>query len=183
VKRWIPIAALVPFAALVGVSVWLLTRPEPGPMTFASPERPAPEFDLAALDGGRVTLADLKGRPVLVNFWGSYCAPCKIEHPLLMDMAGEGVEIVGILYKDPDIRAATRILTDDGNPFSRVGIDPSGDFGLEVGISGVPETFLINAEGTIVKTLRGPITNAHQARDFADAWKAEAAKIASASAT
>jgi cytochrome c biogenesis protein CcmG/thiol:disulfide interchange protein DsbE len=176
VKRWIPIAALVPFAALVGVSVWLLTRPEPGPMTFSSPERPAPEFDLASLDGGRVALADLKGRPVLVNFWGSYCAPCKIEHPLLMEMASQGVEIVGILYKDPDIPAAKRILVDDGNPFSKIAIDATGDFGLEVGISGVPETFLVNASGMIVKTLRGPISNDHQARDFADAWKAEAAK-------
>jgi cytochrome c biogenesis protein CcmG/thiol:disulfide interchange protein DsbE len=176
VKRWIPIAALVPFAALVGVSVWLLTRPEPGPMTFSSPERPAPDFDLASLDGGRVALADLKGRPVLVNFWGSYCAPCKIEHPLLMEMARDGVEIVGILYKDPDIPEAKRILVNDGNPFSKIAIDPTGDFGLEVGISGVPETFLVNANGMIVKTLRGPISNDHQAKDFADAWKAEAAK-------
>jgi cytochrome c biogenesis protein CcmG, thiol:disulfide interchange protein DsbE len=182
-KRWIPIAALVPFAALVGVSVWLLTRPEPGPMTFSSPERAAPDFDLASLDGGRVTLAELRGRPVLVNFWGSYCAPCKIEHPLLMEMAGEGVEIVGVLYKDPDIDAAKGILVDDGNPFSKVAVDPIGDFGLEVGISGVPETFLINAQGMIVKALRGPISNEHQAKDFADAWKAEAAKTSAPAAS
>lgn len=175
-KRWVPIAALVPFAALVGVSVWLLTRPDPGPMTFSSPERPAPEFDLPSLGGGRVTLADLRGRPVLVNFWGSYCAPCKIEHPLLMEMAGDGVEIVGVLYKDPDIDAAKGILANDGNPFSKIAIDASGDFGLEVGISGVPETFLVNADGMIVKTLRGPISNNHQAKDFEAAWKAEAAK-------
>jgi cytochrome c biogenesis protein CcmG/thiol:disulfide interchange protein DsbE len=176
VKRWVPIAALVPFAALVGVSIWLLTRPEPGPMTFSSPERPAPQFDLASLDSGRVTLEEFKGRPYLVNFWASWCGPCKVEHPLLMEMAGDGVEILGILYKDPDTAPARAILANEGNPFSKVALDPLGDFGLEVGISGVPETFLVNADGVIVKALRGPVSNQHQAKEFADAWKAEVAK-------
>jgi cytochrome c biogenesis protein CcmG/thiol:disulfide interchange protein DsbE len=178
VKRWIAWVALVPFAALLGVSLWLLTRPQPPPSTsiFASPVRPAPEFDVAGLDGGRVKLADFKGRPVMFNFWGSYCAPCKEEHPVLMDMAAQGVEIVGLLFKDPDPDAARAILKNDGNPFRQVAVDPDGDLGLDVGISGVPESFLIDASGTIVKTIRGPLSNPGQKDEMMAAWKKELAQ-------
>jgi cytochrome c biogenesis protein CcmG/thiol:disulfide interchange protein DsbE len=175
-KRWAAIAALVPFSALLVVSVFLLTRPDPGPASFTSPMRPVPETEMQLLDGGSLKLPDLKGRPYLVNIWASWCAPCRIEHPVLVQMAGQGVEIVGVLYGDPDVAAARKILQDEGNPFRQIVIDPTRDFGLEVGISGVPESFLVNAQGTIVKTLRGPIADARTAQTFIDAWKAEGGK-------
>jgi cytochrome c biogenesis protein CcmG, thiol:disulfide interchange protein DsbE len=181
-KRWAAIVALVPFSALLVVSIWLLTRPDPGPASFASPMRPVPETQMELLDGGKLSLADLKGRPYLVNIWASWCAPCRVEHPRLVDMANQGVEIVGVLYGDPDTAAARKILQDEGNPFRHIVIDPTRDFGLEVGISGVPESFLVDAGGTIVKTLRGPIVDAPTEQRFIDAWKAEVAKAAGAPA-
>jgi cytochrome c biogenesis protein CcmG, thiol:disulfide interchange protein DsbE len=181
-KRWAAIVALVPFSALLLVSIWLLTRPDPGPASFASPMRPVPETQMDLLDGGKLSLADLKGRPYLVNIWASWCAPCRIEHPRLVDMANQGVEIIGVLYGDPDTAAARKILQDEGNPFRQIVIDPTRDFGLEVGISGVPESFLVDASGTIVKTLRGPIADEPTEQRFIDAWKAEVAKAAGAPA-
>ncbi|HEV7691226.1 MAG TPA: redoxin family protein [Hyphomonadaceae bacterium] len=181
-KRWAAIVALVPFSALLVVSIWLLTRPDPGPASFASPMRPVPETEMQLLDGGSLKLPDLKGRPYIVNIWASWCAPCRIEHPVLVQMAGQGVEIIGVLYGDPDPTKARKILADEGNPFRQIVIDPTRDFGLEVGISGVPESFLVNSDGIIVKTLRAPIADAKTAQTFIDAWKAEGGKPPGAAA-
>jgi cytochrome c biogenesis protein CcmG, thiol:disulfide interchange protein DsbE len=176
-KRWVPILALIPFSLLLVVSLFLLTRPDPTPMSFASPMRPVPERQLTTLEGQPFSLPALKGRPYIVNFWGSYCAPCKLEHPHLVEMARvQNVEIVGILYEDPDIEAAKEILRRDGNPFSQIALDPGGEFGLDVGISGVPETFLVDANGIIIKTMRGPLATREMAQRFADAWREEKAK-------
>jgi len=175
-KRWAAIIALVPFSALLVVAVFLLTRPDPGPASFASPMRPVPETQMQLLDGGELKLPDLKGRPYIVNIWASWCVPCRIEHPVLVQMAGQGVEIIGVLYGDPDTTKARKILADEGNPFRQIVIDPTRDFGLEVGISGVPESFLVNSEGIIIKTMRGPIADAKTAQAFIDAWKTEGGK-------
>jgi len=176
VKRGIALLALIPFSLLLVVSLWLLTRPNPEPASFTSPTRPAPNFDVATLDGEQVRLADFKGRPVLVNIWATWCAPCKLEHPVLVDMAGKGVEIVGILYKDPNGEDAAReLLVREGNPFARVGLDPSGDLGIAIGIGGVPESFLIDANGMIVKTHRSYFDD-RSAADFMAAYQAELAK-------
>lgn len=178
-KRWWAILPLATFVALVVVGFQRLTGGDPAPASFASPSRPAPDFDVPALDGGQVKLADFKGRPVLVNFWGSYCAPCKLEHPLLMEMAAQGVEIVGMLYKDGDPDAAREILQRDGNPFKVIGVDRSGDLGIDIGISGVPESFLIDANGEIVKTKRNYFTE-KDVPDFVGAYRAEQAKSGAA---
>ena len=179
-KRSAALLALVPFSALLVVSLWLLTRPAPAPASFVSPTRPAPSFDVPGLDGQPVRLADFKGRPIVVNVWATWCGPCKLEHPLLVDMAGRGVEIVGILYDDPNgEEAAKELLRRDGNPFARIGLDPQGELGLQIGISGVPESFLIDANGIIVKTKRNYFEKA-SADDFVAAYQAEKAKSVSA---
>lgn len=179
-KRGVAILALVPFSALLVVSLWLLTRPDPTPASFTSPIRPAPAFDVPGLDGQPVRLADFRGRPVVVNVWATWCGPCKLEHPLLVDMANKGVEIVGILYDDPNGEdAARQLLQRDGNPFVRVALDPAGDLGLAIGISGVPESFLVDADGMIVKTKRNYFDQ-KSANEFTAAYEAEKAKSASA---
>ncbi len=175
-KRWLAIIPLVLFAVLVVVAFQQLTRDNPAPATFTSPERPVPERQLATLSGEPFTLAQLRGRPYLVNFWASWCTPCRAEHPFLVAMAEQDIEIVGILFEDPNIPAATGILDREGNPFREIAVDPDGDFGLDVGISGVPETFLVNAGGMIVKTMRGPIIDRGTAQGFIDAYRAELAK-------
>jgi cytochrome c biogenesis protein CcmG/thiol:disulfide interchange protein DsbE len=176
VKRSIALLALIPFSLLLVVSLWLLTRPNPEPASFTSPTRPAPNFDVATLDGGQVRLADFKGRPVVVNIWATWCAPCKLEHPVLVDMAGKGVEIVGILYKDPNGEDAAReLLKREGNPFAHIGLDPLGDLGIAIGNTGVPESFLIDANGMIVKTHRSYFDD-RSAAEFMAAYQAELAK-------
>jgi cytochrome c biogenesis protein CcmG/thiol:disulfide interchange protein DsbE len=175
-KRWLAIIPLALFAVLVVVAWQQLTAKDPSPASFTSPQRPVPDRQMTTLDGAPFSLTSLKGRPYLVNIWASWCTPCRAEHPFLVEMSKQDVEIVGVLYEDTNLPAATGILVREGNPFSTIVLDPQGDLGLDVGISGVPETFLVNAEGMIVKTMRGPIVDPVTAKSFVDAYRAEAAK-------
>lgn len=175
-NRWAALAPLVLLAVLVVVGVVRLTDDDPAPKTFASPERMAPDMSAPALSGGDLRLSSFEGRPVLVNFWATWCTPCKAEHPLLLTMKAEGAEILGVLHKDqPDL--ARKLLVQDGDPFAAVALDPTGDISIAFGISGVPETFLINAEGRIVKSLRGPLDPV-KAEEFLEAWRREVVRSA-----
>lgn len=175
-RRWwayLPIGALL---VIFVVAFSLLAAPKPAPASFISPLRPAPQFDVVGLDTPKVKLSDFKGRPVLVNFWATWCGPCKLEHPLLVEMQKQGVEIVGMLYKDPTGQEAAReLLAREGNPFAVVGQDPTGDLGIDMGISGVPESFLIDANGQIIKTKRNYFLE-QDVTDFVAAYRAEQAK-------
>ncbi len=93
----------------------------------------------------------------LVNFWASWCGPCRAEHPLLEELAAGGQPIIGINYKD-DPDNARAFLAELGDPFERIGADETGRTGLDWGIYGVPETFVIAADGTILLRHPGPIT-------------------------
>jgi cytochrome c biogenesis protein CcmG/thiol:disulfide interchange protein DsbE len=124
--------------------------------------RPIPAYDLENLHGGaRLTPADMKGQVFLVNLYASWCAPCRIEHPLLATLARqEGVPVIGIAYKDKP-EAAKGFLAELGDPYKAVGLDPEGRYGLEIGIAGVPETFVVDAQGRIRLVIRGPLTEAN----------------------
>ena len=122
-------------------------------------DRPAPEFDLPGLGSdARLTLDGLKGKPAVINFFASWCVPCRIEHPLLMRLATQDkVAIYGISYKDkPD--ASTRLLSTYGDPYRQVGLDQEGRTGLNFGVYGVPETYVLDANGVIRKRFVGPLT-------------------------
>ena len=105
------------------------------------------------------TDADLRAPGVkLVNFWASWCQPCRAEHPMLEKLAGEGVAINGINYKDKPADALG-LLSDLGNPYARIGAD-SGRMALDWGVYGVPETYVIDGKGRVVLRFAGPITAA-----------------------
>ena len=168
-KRWLAIIPLLALGALVVVSISRLTSDAPAPGTFSSPERPTPQIELAGLDGPGFSPQALKGQVYIVNFWASWCTPCLAEHPILMDMAQQGAPIVGVVYKDKD-EPARAWLAGKGNPYRQVATDTNGDAGLAFGIAGVPESFLVNADGKIVRTVRGPMDPAN-AKAFLDAWR------------
>lgn len=113
-------------------------------------------------------LAD--GEVKLVNFWASWCAPCRVEHPSLTALAAEGVPIYGVNYKDrPD--AALGFLAELGNPYLAAGADETGRNALEWGVYGVPETFVVDGEGRILLRFAGPVTQrvvAEQLRPLLD---------------
>lgn len=147
------------FAALGALFYVGMQRDDPTslPTTFAGKPAPAvtampfaealPPTDALLRDG------DVK----LINFWASWCAPCRQEHPLLEQLAEEGVEIVGINYKDVP-QNARGFLEELGNPFSAIGTDAGGRMGLDWGVYGVPETFLVDGSGTIIARIAGPVT-------------------------
>ena len=109
-------------------------------------DRPLPEFSLDMLEEDRVvTHEQMKGKVYLLNVWGSWCPACKVEHPHLMDIARQGINIVGINYKDGP-QLARRWVAQGGNPYLYNIQDPEGRLGLDLGVYGSPETFLIDHE-------------------------------------
>lgn len=155
-KYLVPILVLLGLIALFAVGLTRDPREVPSPLVG----KPAPAFALPGLGGtpAQVTPADWRGRTVLVNYFASWCAGCRVEHPLLMQLAREqGVEIVGLAYKDAD--ADTQAWLDrHGNPYRSVIADTAGSAGLDWGVYGVPETFVVGPDGTILFKQIGPMT-------------------------
>lgn len=148
------------FAALA-VYFALALRPGRDPQALPSAliDRPAPAFDLAALGGGPALARDtLDGQVVVVNFFASWCVPCRLEQPLLMRLAGQDhVALYGIAYKDKPADAAA-FLKQLGDPYRTVGLDRAGRTGIDFGVYGVPETYVIDKAGRIRYRHVGPLT-------------------------
>jgi cytochrome c biogenesis protein CcmG/thiol:disulfide interchange protein DsbE len=147
------------FLILVGFFV-LGLRHDPSLLPSAMIDKPAPEFELPALvsDKPGLSRADLVGRPALVNFFASWCVPCRLEHPTLAGLAASGgVPVYGIAYEDkPD--DSKRFLTTLGDPYERIGIDREGRTAIDFGVYGVPETYIVDAAGEIRFRWVGPIS-------------------------
>ena len=152
---------LLLFAVVAGYfAVPLLTGRDPGELPSALIDRPVPEMRLPPLFEGEPDLAteDLRGRITLVNFFASWCVPCRAEHPMLAELS-RSEEVLGISYKDDP--ADTRAwLAELGNPFERIGTDISGRAAIEWGLYGVPETYIIDEAGRIRHRHVGPLTRA-----------------------
>jgi cytochrome c biogenesis protein CcmG/thiol:disulfide interchange protein DsbE len=161
-RNWLLILPPLLFIAFAAVA-WLgLKREAPQELPSALVGQPAPSLERAGAlhDYPVPTDADLRGPGVkLVNFFASWCGPCRAEHPLLMELAAEGVPVIGVNYKDQP-EAARDWLNEDGNPFEKIGTDDSGRIGLDWGIYGVPETFVVDSSGTILMRYPGPLTRA-----------------------
>lgn len=152
-------APLLVLLVVVLASAFLLTRGgEREQFKAGMVGRAAPAYALQRLDGGEpVTPAAFAGRPYLINVFASWCTPCRAEHAQLVDLQRSGVAILGVAYKDaPEDTAA--FLRELGNPFAEVGMDPEGRYGLELGVTGAPETFVVGADGEIRAAYRGALT-------------------------
>jgi len=149
------------FAAIFGVMWYALFNLDPTEIPSELVAKPVPEFDLAAVPnyGPGLATTDLKtGKIVLLNVFASWCVACLAEHPLFMELKEQNVvEIYGLNYKDtPD--AAAKWLVRNGNPYVRTGMDQKGRVGIDLGVYGVPETFVIAPDGTILDKIIGPVT-------------------------
>jgi len=163
--------ALLPLAVFAALAVTFYVQLQSGEDASDLPSaligKPAPSFDLPPVAGltrddapvRGLASGDLKGHVSLVNVWASWCVPCREEQPLLMQLAKDRrYRMVGINYKDKPANAKA-FLDEMGDPFQAVGADRSGDVGIEWGVYGVPETYLVGADGTILYKRVGPFTD------------------------
>jgi len=157
-SRWLPVGLFFAMIALLGVG--LLTQ-DPNAIRSARVGERAPDVQLDALPGkpeflrNALDTQDVK----LVNFWASWCAPCRVEHAQLMELAGEGVAIYGVNHKDPDTSKALGFLADLGDPYTGVGADARGrGTAVDWGVVALPETFVVDGQGVVQFRFAGPIT-------------------------
>jgi cytochrome c biogenesis protein CcmG/thiol:disulfide interchange protein DsbE len=152
----LPVILFMTLAAYFAVAL----RPDHDPRELPSAliDKEAPQFSLAGLNGAGISRDGLKGGPVVVNFFASWCVPCRIEHPLLMRLSErEHVPLYGIDYKDKP-QDATSLLAQLGDPYRAIGLDRDGRVGLDFGVYGVPETYVLDSTGRIRKRFVGPLT-------------------------
>ncbi len=157
-RAWV-IAIVVVFAGLLGL---LDAGLHHDPHLIPSPliGKPAPMFTAPLVEpiGGTFSPAQLKGKVWLLNVWASWCVSCREEHPLLLAYAHDKhVPLIGLDYKDSAVDAR-HWLAEAGDPYDMVAADASGNIGINYGVYGVPETFLIDRDGTIVYKQIGPLT-------------------------
>ena len=153
---------VLPLAIFLGVALFLyrglyLNTTE---LPSALIGKPFPAFALPSLDDPARTLTqdDLKGKPAMVNVWATWCPSCRAEHPVLMDFAKAGVvPVIGLNYKDGRIDGI-KWLQDFGNPYATSAFDNDGRVGIDYGVYGVPETFVIDKKGVIRMKYTGPLT-------------------------
>ena len=155
---------LLPILVFLAIVVWFWQGLAPGRDPSVVPsvmiDKPVPDFDLPALAAGAPALksSDLKGRLYLINFFASWCVPCRAEHPLLLDLAkDERIELVGIAWKNVPADASG-FLAELGNPYKLAVADQSGRTGIDFGTYGVPESYLVDREGKIRYKQLGPFT-------------------------
>ena len=178
------ILALAPLLVAVVFGAFFLWGLDPDRDPNAIPSvlisQPAPEFALQPVEGLEVpglSRSDLldSDRPVILNVFASWCVPCRAEHAVLTALAEEeGQTLYGINYKDKP-KDAVRWLNDLGNPYQRIGSDLSGRAGIEWGISGVPETFIVGADGIVLYRYVGPVVGDDAVATFRAALKAAGA--------
>ncbi len=161
---------VVVFAVLAGILyVGVVRSPNRSTMQSALLGKPAPDFSLPVLGepGRKLSLADLKGRPWVLNVWGTWCPECRVEHQALLDIARENrVTFVGLNWKDEDA-AALQWLEQLGNPYHVVAVDADGRTAIDFGVYGAPETFFVDANGQVQYRHVGAMTPEVWSREFA----------------
>ncbi|MGO2884479.1 MAG: DsbE family thiol:disulfide interchange protein [Psychrobacter celer] len=163
-KKQLKVWFLIPLIVFIGLLVMLYMRlgKPTDIVTNTALERPVPPFELPLLsDTSRIMTNDnLPDQPFLLNVWGSWCPTCIIEHPFLMQLEERGVNLVGVNYKD-DIGDALSYLNRGGDPFSMSIQDLSGQFALDLGLTGAPETFVVDGKGVIRQHIIGEVNESN----------------------
>jgi len=161
------------FAALAGLFFAGMMRDNPGdlPSTFIG--QPAPALTAESVDGtALLTAEDLQtGDVTIVNFWASWCPPCRAEHPNLLALQAQGYRVAGVNIRDTQDQAAG-YLQDDGDPFFATGFDPRGRTAIDWGVTAPPETFIVGGDGTVLYRFTGPLV----ASDYEQRFLPELAK-------
>lgn len=152
---------LLPLAIFVAIVLALAAglRHDPRELPSALVGKPAPQFSLPVLDApSSVSAADMRGKVWMLNVWASWCAACRSEHPLLVDFAGKStVPLYGLNYKDT-VPAARSWLQQMGDPYVQSLVDADGRVGIDFGVYGVPETYIIDRRGVVRYRQVGPVT-------------------------
>ena len=176
-SRLLLILPPVLFALLAGVFWWGMHRTAPDDLPSAFIGRSAPPVPPEGLAGyPALKDADLRtGEVTIVNFWASWCPPCRAEHPVLTRMAGDGLRVAGINMMDDPAKAAA-YLAEEGNPFFALGADPKGRNRVEWGVTAPPETFIINGDGMVAFRFIGPLVGSDYEQRFVPALKAALAE-------
>lgn len=144
-KYYIPVISFFALALLLWRGLYLDPKELPSMLI----DKPMPSFALTTVAGAEVANEDLPDQVFILNVWGSYCLPCLIEHPTLMRLSEEGeIPVVGVNYRDRQ-DLAVDWLEDNGNPFAFSILDEDGRFGIDLGVYGAPETYLVDANGVI----------------------------------
>ncbi|WP_343714162.1 DsbE family thiol:disulfide interchange protein [Inquilinus sp.] len=154
----LPLLLLVVLA--VGVGTKLLSGSDPQALPSALIDKPLPTFDLAALPGRSdgLSTSDFGSQPMLLNVFASWCVPCLAEHPVITKLGREdGIPVLAINYKDKP-EDALAWLRRNGDPYRRIGADVEGRTAIDLGVYGVPETFVIDKAGRIRYRHPGPLT-------------------------
>ena len=156
-----PLMILPPliFAGFVGFAAIGMFREDPNSLPSTREGKQAPALTMSAFGEkpgfDDATLRD--GEVKLVNFWASWCAPCRAEHPCLEALSEEGIPVYGINYKDK-FSNASAFLAELGDPYTGIGHDEPGRTGIDWGVYGVPETYVIAGDGTVILRFAGPVT-------------------------
>ncbi len=160
IRRWLPFAAFLALAALLYAGIRLSAERDPNAIPSPLIGKPAPTFELPDFRHPEqlVGNADLLGAPYLLNVWASWCPACRLEHPVITELAKQGVvKVVGYNYKD-EPADAKRWLQQFGDPYHLILADIEGRRAIDWGIYGAPETFLVDARGIVVFKHVGPVT-------------------------
>ncbi len=159
-KRALYIVPVILFAGLAFFLFHSLVAPPPGDLPSALIGKPAPDVVSPPLDAKAQGFgpSDFKGHVTVLNVFASWCVPCRAEAPVLATLSNtKDVSLYGLVYKDTPQKARA-FLNEVGNPYARIGLDSSGEAGIEWGIYGVPETFVIDARGIVRLRYAGPLT-------------------------
>ena len=160
------------FAGFVSLAAVGMFRDDPEGLPSTLVGQTAPDLPEEALEGFPIATAEMltSGEVTLVNFWASWCPPCRAEHPKLLEMQAQGVPIIGVNIRDTQDNARSYLI-DDENPFVGVGFDPRGRTSIDWGVTAPPETFIVDGRGTVLFRFAGPLVGSDYEQRFLPAFE------------